>query len=98
MTLPNHEYCIPSLCTGRTIVARGPDAGFTVRLQRRALAQYLGLVFSLLDGVRAVWHCVGTRSPRNFQGLGAARGTTRALRRHAGDCLCRNLCDVVDMA
>jgi hypothetical protein len=107
MTLPSHEYCnefcgtrqlVLSLFAGGSVVVRGADAGFTGRLRRRALAQYSGLVFSVLDGLRAGGRCLSTRGPRNFQGLRNARGTARPLRRHASDCLCRNLRDVADMA
>src|SRR5580704_10319689 len=107
MTLPSYEYrdqfCgtrrrALSLSAGGSVVARGPDAGFTEWLRRRALAQYSRLVFSVLDGLRAGGYRVGTCSARNIQGLGNARGTTRPLRRHAGDCLCRHLRDVADMA
>jgi hypothetical protein len=107
MTLPCHEYRdkfsgtsrrVLPLSTGGSVVVRGVDAELTGWLRRRALAQYSRLVFSVLDGLRAGGYCVGTRSPRHFQGLRAARGTTRPLRRHAGDCLCRHLRDVADMA
>jgi hypothetical protein len=106
MTLPSHEYRDKCSGTGRvlplsagvSVVALGPAAEFTGGLRRRALAQYPRLVFSVLDGLRAGGYCVGTRSPRDFQGVGAARGTTRPLPRHAGDCLCRHLRDVADMA
>ena len=107
MTVPSHEYrdkfCGArrrnlSLSAGGSVVVRGADAGFSGWLRRRALAQYSRLVFSVLDGLRAGGYCVGTRSPRNFQGLRNARGTTRPLSRHAGDWLCRHLCDVVDLA
>ncbi len=106
-TLPSHEYRdkfsgtrrrVPPLSAGRSLVVRGLDAGFTGWLRGRALAQYSRLVFSVLDGLRAGGYCVGTRSPRNFQGLRNARGTTRPLGRHAGDWLCRHLRDVADMA
>src|SRR5882757_1417407 len=107
MTLLFHEYRDKFCGTGRrvlrfsaggSVVARGADAGFTGRLRRRALAQYSRLVFSVLDGLRAGGSCVGARCPRNFQGLGNARGTTGPLGRHAGDWLCRHLRDVADMA
>jgi hypothetical protein len=106
MTLPSHEYRDKFPGTGRglphsaggSLVVHGADTGFTGWLRRRALAQYSRLVFSVLDGLRAGGYRVGTRSPRNSQGLGAARGTTRPLRRHASDCLCRHLRDVADMA
>jgi hypothetical protein len=107
MTLPSHEYRdkfsgtrrhVLPLSAGGSVVVRGADAGFTGWLRRRAFAQYSRLVFSVLDGLRAGGSCVGTRSPRNFQGLGAARGTTRPLSRHASDWLCRHLRDVADMA
>ena len=107
MTLPTHEYrdkfsgtrrrVLPRFAGG-SVVVRGADAGFTGRLRRRALAQYSRLVFSVLDGLRAGGSCIGTRSPRNFQGLRNARGATRTLGRHAGDWLCRHLRDVADMA
>ncbi len=83
---------------GGSVVVRGADAGFTGWLRRRALAQYSRLVLSVLDGMRAGGSCVGTRSPRNFQGLRNARGTTRPFGRHASDWLCWHLCDVVDLA
>ena len=107
MTLPSHEYrdrfsdtrrLVPPLSAGGSLVARGPDAGFTGRLRRRALAQYSRVVFSVLDGLRAGGSCVGTRSPSNFQGLRNARGATRPRRGHAGNWLCRHLRDVVDLA
>ena len=107
MTLPSHEsrnrYCgarrrVLPLSFGRSVVVRGVDAGFTGWLRRRALAQYSWLIFSVVDGLRAGGYRVGTCSARNIQGLRAARGTTRALRRHAGDCLCGHLRDVADMA
>ncbi len=107
MTLPSHEYrdkfsgtrqrVLPLSASG-SVVVRGAGAGFIGWLRWRALAQYSRLVFSVLDGMRAGGYCVGTRSPRNFQGLRNARGTTRPLRRHASDCLCRHLRDVVDLA
>jgi hypothetical protein len=106
MTLSSYEYrdkfcgtgrALP-LSAGRSVVVRGADAGITGRLRRRALAQYSRLVFSIMDGLRAGGYCVGTRSPRIFQGIRAARGTTRPLRRHALDCRCRNIWDVADMA
>jgi hypothetical protein len=107
MTLPTHEYrdkfCgtrqrVPALSAGGSAVVRGAAAGSTGWLRRRAFAQYSRLVFSVLDGLRAGGSCVGTRGPRNFQGLRNARGTTRPIGRHAGDCLCRYLRDVVDLA
>jgi hypothetical protein len=106
-TLSAHEYrdkfcgtrgrVLPLSADGSVVV---PDvaAGFARWLRRRALAQYSRLVFSILDGLRAGGSCVGTRSPRDFQGLGAARGTTRPLGRHAGDWLCGHIRDVADMA
>jgi hypothetical protein len=107
MTLRSHEYrdrfsgtrgrVLPLSADG-SVVVRGTDAGFARRLRRRALAQYSGLVFSVLDGLRAGRSCVGTGCPRDFQGLRNARGTTRPLGRHAGDWLCRHLRDVADMA
>jgi hypothetical protein len=106
MTLASHEYrdkfCgtrrrVLPLSAGGSVVVGGAALGFTGWLRRRALAQYSRLVFSVLDGLRAGGYCVGTRSPRNFQGLGAARGTTRPRRRHASDWLCRHLRDVVDL-
>src|SRR5580658_1053063 len=107
MTLPAHEYRdwfsgarrrAPAFSAGGPVVVRGADAGCIGGLRRRALAQYSGFVFSVLDGLCAGGHRVGTCSPRNIQGFGAARGTTRPVRRHAGDCLCRHLRDVADMA
>jgi hypothetical protein len=107
MTLPSHEYrdefsgarqVVPSLCAGGPVVVRGADTGLIGWLRRSALAEYLGLVFSVLDGLRAGGYCLGTRSPSHFQGLRNARGATRPFRRHAGDCLCRHLRDVADMA
>ena len=107
MTLSSHEYRdkfsgtrrrVLPLSAGGSLVVRGADAGVTGWLRRRALAQYSRLVFSVLDGLRAGGSCVGTRSPRNFQGLRNARGTTRRPRRHASDWLCRHLRDVVDRA
>jgi hypothetical protein len=107
MTLPSYEYrdkfsgtrrrALP-LCAGGSVVVRSAAAGFTGRLRRRALAQYSRLVFSVLDGLCAGGSCVGTRGPRNFQGVRNARGATRPLGRHAGDWLCRHLRDVVDLA
>ena len=107
MTLRSHEYRdkfsgtrerVLPLSVGGSVVVRGTGAGFTEWLRRRALPEYSRLVFSVLDGLRAGGSCVGTRSPRNFQGLGNARGTTRPLGRHASDWLCRHLRDVVDLA
>jgi hypothetical protein len=107
MTLPSHEYrdefsgarpVVPPICAGGPVVVRGADTGLIGWVRRSALAQYLGLVFSVLDGLRAGGYCLGTRSPSHFQGLRNARGTTRPLRRHAGDCLCRHLRDMADMA
>ena len=107
MKLHSHEYRdkfsgtrrrVLPLSAGGSVVVRRADAGFTGWLRRRALAQYSRLVFSVLDGLRAGGSCVGTRSPRNFQGLRNARGTTRPLGRHASDWLCRHLRDVVDLA
>src|ERR1700681_2153071 len=107
MTLPSYDYrdkfCgtrrrVLPLSAGGSVVVRGADAGFTGWLRRRALAQYSRLVFSLLDGLRAGGSCVGTRGPRNFQGLGVARGTTCPRHRHASDWLCRHLRDVADLA
>jgi hypothetical protein len=105
MTLPSYEYSDKVSGAGRALrhsasgsMVRRADAEFAGWLRRRTLAQYSRLVFSVLDGLRAGGYCPGTRSPRHFQGLGATRGTTRPLRRHAGDCLCRHLRDVVDMA
>jgi hypothetical protein len=107
MTLPSHEYrdqfsgtgrrALP-LSAGDSVVVRGTDTGFAERLRWRPLTQYSRLVFPVLDGLRAGGYCVGTHSTRNFKSLGAARGTTRPLRRHAGDCLCGHLRDVADMA
>jgi hypothetical protein len=107
MTLPSYEHCdkfcgtrrrVLPLSAGGSNLVRVAVAGFTGWLRRRALAQYSRLVFSVLDGLRARGYCVGTGSPRHFQGFGSARGNTRPLRRHAGDCLCRHLRDVADMA
>jgi len=107
MTLPPHEYRdkfsgtrrrVPALSGRGSAVVRGAAAGFIGWLRRRALAQYSRLVFSVLDGLRAGGSCVGARRPCNFQGLRNTRGTTRPLGRHAGDWLCRYLCDVVDLA
>jgi hypothetical protein len=107
MTLPSYEYrdkfsgterrVLPLSAAG-SVVVRGAALGFTGWLRRLALAQYSRLVFSVLDGLRAGGPCLGARRPRNFQGLGNARGTTRPLDRHAGDWLCRHLRDVADMA
>jgi hypothetical protein len=75
MTLPSHEYrdefsgarrLVPPLCAGGPVVVRGADTGLIGWLRRSALAQYLGLVFSVLDGLRAGGYCIGARSPRNF--------------------------------
>ena len=107
MTLHAHEYRdkfsrtrrrVPPLSAGGSVVARGTHAWLAGWLQRRALAQYPGFVFSVLDGLRTGGSCVGTRSPGNFQDLGNARGTAGALGRHACDWLCRHLRDVVDLA
>jgi hypothetical protein len=107
MTLRSHEYrdkCsgtrrrVLPLSAGGSLVVRGADAGFTRWLRRGAFAQYSRIVFSVLDGLRAGGSCVGTRSPRNFQGLRHARGATRPLGRHVSDRLCRHLRDVVDLA
>jgi len=106
MTLRSHEYRdkysgtgrVRPPCDGGSAVVRGTDAGFIGGLRRRPLAQHLRLLFSVLDGLRAGGHRIGTCSPRNSQGLRSARGTTRPLRRHAGDCLCGHVRDVADMA
>jgi hypothetical protein len=107
MTLPSYEYRdkfsgtrrrVLPLSAGGSAIVRGADAGFTGWLRRCALAQYSRLVFSILDGLRAAGSCVGTRSPRNFQGLRNARGITRPLGRHASDRLRGHLRDVADMA
>jgi hypothetical protein len=107
MTLRSHEYrdkfsgtrrLVLPLSAGGSLVVRGADAGFSGWLRRRAFAQYSRLVFSVLDGLRAAGSCVGTRSPRNFQGLRNARGAARPLGRHVSDWLCRHLRDVVDLA
>ncbi len=107
MKLHSHEYRdkfsgtrrrVPPLSAGGSVVVHGVDAVLTGWLRRRALAQYSRLVFSVLDGLRAGGSCLGTRGPRNFQGLRNARGTTRPLGRHAGDWLCRHLRHVVDLA
>jgi len=80
-TLPSHEYRdkfyktrrrILSHSAGGSVVVRGAYAGFSWWLRRRALAQYSRLVFSVLDGLRIGGYCVGTRNPRNFEGLGTA--------------------------
>src|ERR1700751_4285991 len=107
MTLRVHEYRdkfpgtrrrVPSLNAGGPVLARGAAAGFTGWVRRRALAQYSGFVFSVLDGLRTGGACVGTRGPRNFQGLRNARGTARPLDRHGSDWLCRHFRNVVDLA
>src|SRR5258707_2876496 len=107
MTLSSHEYRdkfsgtrrrVLPLSAGGSLVVRGADAEFTRWLRRGAFAQYSRLVFSVLDGLRAGGSCVGARRPRNFQGLGNARGTPRPRGRDAGDWLCRHLRDVVDLA
>jgi hypothetical protein len=105
MTLPSHDYRdkFPGtrrrvLSAGDSVVARDTAADSIERLRRRALAQYSRLVFSVLDDLRAAGSCVGARSPRNFQGLRNSRRIARALRRHAGDWLCRHVRDVADMA
>jgi hypothetical protein len=107
MTLASYEYRhkfygtrrrVVPLSTGGSVVVRGPDPGFAGWLRRRPVAQYSRLVFSVLDGLRAARHRVGTRSPNTFQDLRNTRGTTGPLRRHARDCLCRHLCDVAGMA
>jgi hypothetical protein len=107
MTLPSYEYRdkfsgtrrrVRPLSAAGSVMVRGLDAWFIGWLRRRALAQYSRLVLSVLDGMRTGGYCVGTRSPRRSQGFGAARGTTCPLRRHAGDCLCRHLRNVADMA
>ena len=107
MTLPSHEYrdqfCGTrrrnlSLSAGGSVVVRDADAGFSGWLRRGALAQYSRLVFSVLDGLRAGGYCSSTCSPRNFEGLGTARGNTRPLRRHVSNSLRRHFLDVADMA
>jgi hypothetical protein len=107
MTLPSHEYRdkfsgtrrrVLPLSNGGSGLARGTGLEFTGRVRRCSLAQYSRIVFSVLDGLRAGGHCLGACSPRNFQGFRNARGDTRPLRRHAGDCLCRHLRHVADMA
>jgi hypothetical protein len=106
MTLPTHECrdkffrtrrVLPP-CAGVPAVVHGAAARITGRLRRCAVAQYSRLVFSVLDGLRVGGHCLGNRSPRNFQSLGPARGDPRALRRDGGDYLCRHVRDVADMA
>jgi hypothetical protein len=107
MTLPSHEYrdkfsgtrwrVLPLSADG-SVVVRGAASGFPGWLRRRAFAQYSRFVFSVLDGLRAGGSCIGTRSPRNFQGLGNTRGTAHPLSRHARNWLCRDLRDVADMA
>jgi hypothetical protein len=106
LTLPSYEYRDKFRGTGRvlplsvsgSVVVRGADAGATGWLRRRALAQYSGLIFSVMDGLRAGRYCLGNRRPRNLQSLGTSRGVARPIRRHAGDCLRRHLRDVADMA
>jgi len=107
MTLPSYEYRDKFSGTGQrvlsifadgSIVGRGANAGLAGWLRRRALPKYSGLVFSVLDALRAGGNCAGARGPHHFQGLGNARRTTRAFRRDAVDCLCRHLRDVADMA
>jgi hypothetical protein len=105
MTLSSHDYRdkfrgtrLRALFAGGSIVVRRADAEFIGWLRWGALPQYFRLVFSVLDGLRAGGSCIGTRCPRNFQGLRNARGTSRPLGRHAGDWLCRHLRDVVDLA
>ena len=106
MTLAPYEYRDKFSGTGRalphfaagSVVVRGVPARVTGWLRRRAITQYSGLVFPLLDGLRASGYCLGTRSPRHFQGLGNARGTTRPIGRHGSDWLCRHLRDVADLA
>jgi hypothetical protein len=105
MTLPSHEHGdkfpgtrLRVLSAGGAVVVRGAAAGLTGWLRRCALAQYSGLVFSVLDGLRAGGSCPGARRPRNFQGLRNARGNTRPVGRHAGDWLRKHLRDVVDLA
>ena len=106
MTLPSHECrdkfsgtgrALPP-CAGVPAVVRGAAARLTGRLRRCAVAQYSGLVFSVLDGLRVGGNRLGTHGPRNFQGVRAARRAPRALRRHGGDYLCRHVRDVADMA
>src|SRR5580700_4250430 len=58
----------PLLCAGGEIVVCGVPAGFTGWLLRRALAQYSRLVFSVLDGLRAGGHLVGTSGARIAKG------------------------------
>ena len=110
MTLRAHGYRdkfsgirrrVAPLFAGGSVVVRGSAAGFAGVagwLRRRALAQYPGFVFSVLDGLRTAGSGLGTRSPRNFQGLGNARGNTRALGRRGSDWLRGHLRDVVDLA
>jgi hypothetical protein len=106
-TLSSHEYRDEFSATrrralqlsgGGSVVVCDVAALFSGWLRRLTLAQYSRLLFSVLDGLRAGGSRVGTCSPRNFQGLRAARGTPRPLGRHAGDWLCRHLRDVADMA
>jgi hypothetical protein len=106
-TLSSHEYRDEFSATRRrvlqlsgvgSVVVRGAALGFTGWLRRRALAQYSRFLFSVLDGLRAGRSCAGTCSPRNFQGLRAARRATPTLSGYAGDWLCRHLRDVADMA
>lgn len=107
MTLPSHEDCykfsgsgrrVPPPSAGGSFVVRRADSGPAGWLRRRAVTEYSGLVFSVLDGLRVGGYCVRPRSPRGFQGFRNARGTTRPLRRHGGDSLCRQFRDVVDLA
>jgi hypothetical protein len=88
----------PLLCAGGEIVVCGVPAGFTGWLLRRALAQYSRLVFSVLDGLRAGGHLVGTSGARIAKGHRNTQRNTRPLRRHPGDCLCRHFRHVAVMA
>jgi hypothetical protein len=107
MTLASHEYRdkysrasrrVLSLSAGGSVVVRSADAGSAGWLRRRALTQYSGLLFSVLDGLRAGGSRIGTRSPRSFKGLGNVGGTASPIGRYGSDWLCRHLCDVADMA
>jgi hypothetical protein len=89
---------VPPTEDSSSVMVRGANAEFTQWLRRRALAQYSWLLFSVLDGLRAVGSCVGIRRPRNFQGLRNARRASRPLPRHSCDRLYRHFRNVVDMA
>jgi hypothetical protein len=91
MTLPFHEY-------RDSVVACGTPARLAERLRRRAFAQHFGFIFSVLDGVRAGGPCLGTRSPRHFQGIRHTRGTSHPIARHGRNRMRRHVLDVVDLA